>query len=427
MIGLGKTALCRRVFYHDQVNTYFEPRIWICVSHDFEMRELLLKMIELVGGNASKALSHQAMLEELAKDLNGKRYLLVLDDVWDTMSNVWEPFCGLLLDVGGSKGTAILATSRSRQVVAAMEVHAEDHVRTISETPCIYGLKGLNYDCSWSLFLRTGHRSIDADSALKVIARRMVIKCGGVPLAIKAVGNLFKSSSLDWKKIESSEIWKLEDNNGILPPLKLSFIYLPSAAVKNCFAYCAIFPEDAIISRESLIELWMAQGYLQPHDKMELIGNEYFNILLNNSFFQDVEFDEQGNILTCQMHDIVNALAKVVSRQECLNVTKNTGMGNASFDIRHLYLSAYKDIAPQLKLKLRTLIAISLHIHKPYDLLMHAKFLRVLILVCAGITELPDTIGTMKHLRYLDISENDIMVLPNAVSMLYNLQTFKHV
>ncbi|KNA23061.1 hypothetical protein SOVF_028320 [Spinacia oleracea] len=423
MAGLGKTALSKRVCERNEVTKHFEKRIWVCVSHDFEVKGILEKMVELVDEQSCNRSSYQATITELQKNLRGKRYLLVLDDVWDTISSVWESFCSILQDIGGSKGTMVLATSRSSQVLATMEIHNEIQTLTTWHGPHIHQLKGLTYTDSWSLFQRRVHRIIDVTRA-----ERMVTKCGGVPLAINVLGDLLRHRcSEEWKQIEESELWKLEDKNGILPSLRLSFNYLPSAAVKSCFAYCAVFPEDAVIRRENLIQLWMAHGFLQPYDKMERIGNEYFNVLLNNSFFQDMEFDKHGGVDRCKMHDVVRSLAKVVSRQEFLTVSENVNMTKISSDVRHLSLLTEKGLTQKLKKKVRTVLSESLHIGNPNTLLMHAKCLRVLSLVNAGLFVLPDSIGSLKHLRYLDISENDIMKLPSAIGELYNLQTLKHL
>ena len=75
--------------------------------------------------------------------------------------------------------------------------------------------------------------------------------------------------------------------NGVLSPLLLSYNDLPSR-VKKCFSYCAIFPKDFNIMKEKLITMWMAQGYfsVEQDEEVDIIGEEYFNILATRSFFQ---------------------------------------------------------------------------------------------------------------------------------------------
>lgn len=82
--------------------------------------------------------------------------------------------------------------------------------------------------------------------------------------------------------------------NDILPTLKLSYDHLPTH-LKQCFTYCSLFPKDYEIDQETLINLWMAQGFLQPshgNTCLEDICQLYFMDLLLSSFFQEAESDE---------------------------------------------------------------------------------------------------------------------------------------
>ncbi|KAM0991109.1 hypothetical protein ACFX2C_009538 [Malus domestica] len=148
------------------------------------------------------------------------------------------------------------------------------------------------------------------------MGREIAKKCAGVPLVAKVLGNMMHCKLSDgWQSIQDSAIWNLpEGEKRIFSVLKLSFDELRSPSLKQCFAYCSMFVKDKIIDKEDLIQLWMAQGLLQscPNKRMEDVGNEYFNILLENSFFQDVEMEE--NAVYCKMHDLVHDLAEHVSK-----------------------------------------------------------------------------------------------------------------
>ncbi|PRQ18323.1 hypothetical protein RchiOBHm_Chr7g0204711 [Rosa chinensis] len=129
----------------------------------------------------------------------------------------------------------------------------------------------------------------------------------------------------EWQSILDSGIWDLpEEETRILMILKLSFDELKSPLLKQCFAYCSMFTKDFEFEKDDLIQLWMAQGWLHPSPnqnnlEMEDKGNEYFNILLQNSFFQDVRRDNYGDIITCKMHDLVHDLAERVSKLKYLH------------------------------------------------------------------------------------------------------------
>ena len=41
--GLGKTTLAQLVYNNERVVQYFEPRIWVCVSNNFDVKSLVKK------------------------------------------------------------------------------------------------------------------------------------------------------------------------------------------------------------------------------------------------------------------------------------------------------------------------------------------------------------------------------------------------
>ncbi|KAK9920836.1 hypothetical protein M0R45_029378 [Rubus argutus] len=203
----------------------------------------------------------------------------------------------------------------------------------------------------------------------------------------------FKTSD-EWRSIVESRIWNLpEGEKKILSILKLSFDELKPPSLKQCFAYCSIFSKDSEIGKDDLIQLWMAQGWLHPSSdrsnlEMEDIGDKFFNLLLENSFFQDVTKDNCGNITKCKMHDLVHDLAEYVSKSKNLRSLFSTG----------------KDFGNTID---------------------GFEALRVLNLYEADIEVLPDSIGKLKHLRYLNVSKTNIKVFPKSIGQLYNLQTLK--
>lgn len=130
-----------------------------------------------------------------------------------------------------------------------------------------------------------------------------------------------KRSRQQWKNILDNNLWEFEDvQKGLLAPLLLSYYELPSA-IKRCFLYCAVFPKDYVFSRNNLVYLWMAQGYLdlKQNIEMEIIGEEYFEKLVMHSFFQDFEKgdNDDDKIIRCKMHDMVHDFAQLMSTNEC--------------------------------------------------------------------------------------------------------------
>jgi hypothetical protein len=165
-----------------------------------------------------------------------------------------------------------------------------------------------------------------------------VKKCGGVPLAIKALGNLMrlKESEDEWIKVKKSEIWDLrEEASEILPALRLSYTNL-SPHLKQCFAFCAIFPKDHQMRREELIALWMANGFISCRNEIDLhiMGLGIFNELVGRTFLQEVHDDGFGNV-TCKMHDLMHDLAQSIAVQECCMRTVLCILDRKQTQIKH--------------------------------------------------------------------------------------------
>lgn len=125
----------------------------------------------------------------------------------------------------------------------------------------------------------------------------------GVSFSSKTIGSLlyFKDLEAEWLSFKNKELSKVDQyETDILPTLKLSHNHLPSH-LKQCFAYCSLFPKDYKINVVMLIQLWMAQGYVKlsyPSQRLIKVGRDYFEDLLWRSFFQEVEKDDFGNYKT---------------------------------------------------------------------------------------------------------------------------------
>ena len=133
------------------------------------------------------------------------------------------------------------------------------------------------------------------------------------------------------------ELSKLtQQENNISLTLKLSYDHLPSH-LKQCFAYCRLFPKDYRIDVDTLINLWVAQGFIvleDPRQRFVDIGRKYFMELLWRSFFQDIESDYLGNIESCKMHDLMHDLAILVSGTE--SVILNSSGENVIEKVHHV-------------------------------------------------------------------------------------------
>ena len=83
-----------------------------------------------------------------------------------------------------------------------------------------------------------------------------------------------------WESIRQNENLLLlqHGNDNVLRVLKLSYDKLPTH-LKQCFTYCDLFPQDYEIEKQLLVQLWIAQGYIQSSNRdeqLEDMGDRYF-------------------------------------------------------------------------------------------------------------------------------------------------------
>ncbi|ONI03182.1 hypothetical protein PRUPE_6G243900 [Prunus persica] len=271
------------IYHENEIDRYFNKKIWICVSTPFDVKTILSGILEYL---------------EPAKAGDGKK---------------WEDLMSCLLNIKDTQGSSILVTTRSASVASIVQTLPMRDLRKLKDDECWLILKNI------ALSVRSAPLSEDQER----IGRDIAKKCGGLPFMAKILGGMM-----------------LSKKKRILSVLKLSFDELKSSSLKQCFAYCSMFIKDFTIEKDCLIELWMAQGLLHPSTNsssldMEDVGNKYFNILLANSFFQDVRKDGINVITHCKMHDLVHDLAELVSKSKSKDSNEDRHMPQISTSTLH--------------------------------------------------------------------------------------------
>ncbi|XP_073000313.1 disease resistance protein RGA2-like [Typha latifolia] len=418
--GLGKTTLAQLIINDQRIRDHFQPPacippIWVYVSMKFKVKEILRKIIECVSRKECYLSYIEPMQQEISTMFSRKKFLLILDDVWNEDFTKWEMLQNVLRC--GGLGSKTIVTTRSEQVARIMST-LEPH-----------RLQGLQSEDCWKLFRQRAFRSGSNrnDPRLENIGREIVDKCGGSPLAAKALGCLMGSrrGEVEWSAIRDSEIWEMPDDGAnILPSLRLSYLHLPSN-LKQCFVYCSLLPKGYRFHRMKLIQLWIIEGFI-PSSKggmhEEDIADQYFNNLQLRSFFQEGLKDNFGSVVEWTMHDLVHDLACYVAGPDfCIGRTIRENSDANSWR----YSSLSSDNAYESR-KLRSLLSFcSPHrIDKMINLegILGLTYLRVLDLSSRSIQELPSEIGNLKHLRSLNLSSTDLKTLPKSITTLYNLE-----
>ncbi|TYH64871.1 hypothetical protein ES332_D06G016100v1 [Gossypium tomentosum] len=379
MGGLGKTTIAQLVFNDDNVAKGFDLRGWVCVSDDFDIKRLTKAIVESFGGNSCGIQELDPLQRCLAEKLVGKRFLLVLDDVWNEYHD------------------KKIVTTRLEKVALIM-----------ATTP-FYRLGCLSDDDSWSLFKQRafGMGMNGSNANLETIGRRIVQRCGGVPLAIKAIGSIlhFRSQESEWLRVKDSEIWDLEDEESrILAALRLNFF----------------------MEKNELIGLWMANRFIPSRGALDLhdMGCEIFSELTWRSFFQEIKEDVDGTV-TCKMHDLLHDLATSIMGQECCVIEANEG-SQIRKTARHLLVYNTSQLTNVMDFTtLQPLQSLILHGHdinvsNLSRYISKQKYLKVLDF---GFNFINIAFKSSKHLRYLCLGVPHVETLPESTSSLHNLQT----
>ncbi|PNY07472.1 CC-NBS-LRR resistance protein [Trifolium pratense] len=418
--GMGKTTLAKLVYNDNTMKGHFELKAWVYVSESFDdvgFTKAILTSFEFSADGEDLNLLQQ----QLHDKLTGKKYLLVLDDIWNGNAECWEK---LLLPFNhGSSGSKIIVTTREKEVAEVLNSK-------------LFDLQQLDKSYCWSLFVTHAFqgRNVCEYPKFESIGKKIVNKCGGLPLAVKTLGQLLRKnfSEHEWTKILETDMWRLPDGvKNINPVLRLSYHNLPSNH-KRCFAYCSIFPRGYGYCKGGLIRFWMAEGLLKccgAGKSEEEFGNEIFGDLESISFFQ-----KSSSYFV--MHDLVNDLAKSVSGEFGMQIEGSRVKGIPE-RTRHIWLYLQLNCGDKLlesiceRKGLRSLIVICctatsdtlISKNVQLDLFSRLTCLRMLSFSYCRLSELVDEIGNLKLLRYLDLSHTKIKSLPDTICMLYNLQT----
>ncbi|XP_027910642.1 putative disease resistance protein At3g14460 [Vigna unguiculata] len=432
MGGVGKTLLAQHVINDPRTDeAKFDVKAWVCVSDEFDVFKVSKTILEHVTRSTNNSRDIEMVHQSLKETLTGKKFLLILDDVWNENQSKWEEVQKPLLY--GAQGSRIVVTTRSKEVASTMR-SKERFLEQLPEGP------------SLDLFAKHAFADdYDAQSnpECNKIGEKIVKKCKGLPLALKTIGSLLynKLSVSEWEFVFQSEIWDLpKERCNIVPALALSYIHLPPH-LKVCFAYCALFPKDYKFKKEHLIELWITENFLQHGKSPEETGQQYFNELLSRSFFQRSGDAEEVFV----MHDLLNDLAKYVAGDiyfRC-EVGQTNEIQKVSrhvlFELRnHGCFSGFGTLCKTQRLRTFLLTpdrkmvffwkmiffwSCNMSIHK---LFTKFKFLRILSLSrCYSLKELPDSVGILEHLRSLDLSRTYIKKLSESICSLSHLQILK--
>lgn len=310
MGGIGKTKLAQTVYEQSLIVHYFHVRTWATVSQKYNVTDLLLQLLSVLKNNDTSENSIEVTVHELGdqlyKILCGKRYLIILDDIWSV--EAWDEI--KLFFPNSSHGSRIVLTTRQSKV--AMHIGSS----------CLEK-KFLDDNNSWRLFCEKafdGERQCPRE--LMDTGKRIVERCQGLPLSIVVIGGLLRKSPASQEYWESvaEDIYSMLNSSGddhCLSVLSLSYNSLPPH-LKPCFLYMGIFLEDHEIRVSQLVKLWVSEGFLRQ-DKahsLEKVAERYLSDLVERNLILVRSWRANGKIKTCYVHDLIRGLCLRVSEKE---------------------------------------------------------------------------------------------------------------
>ncbi|XP_078161869.1 disease resistance protein RPP13-like isoform X1 [Carex rostrata] len=310
--GLGKTTLAQKVYNCNDVKGQFDVRIWVAISEKFGIIDVSRKILrELIDPSIEMSdLSNEAevIFTEIHNYLSGKKYLIVLDDVWTI--DLWTQISPAFPDE--HNGSKLLVTTRFVDVPKGMDPISEPHK-----------LQFLTEELSRELLLKTIFPNHDLNKSsfddLSDILDQFVHKCGGLPLALVVLGGLLSKkprSYAIWCSVFRTMSWHVEGKN-CSEIIGTSYEDLPFA-IKSCFMYFAAFPEDHYIDAPLLLQMWIAEGFIPQEDNrtLEETAESFLEDLVQRSMIQVDSRSYVGSIKTLRIHDLLRDLALQKAKEE---------------------------------------------------------------------------------------------------------------
>ncbi|XP_027081708.2 disease resistance protein RPM1-like [Coffea arabica] len=466
MGGLGKTTLVKKVHEDLEVRRHFPVRAWVTVSQTCDFQYLLKDLIRQLHKEGKKPVpqsiesSNTTELKEIIKDFlqQAGRYAIVFDDVWDV--EFWNTIKFALPE--SSHGNRVMLTTRKADVASASCIESRGFV---------YRMEPLSVEDSRTLFCNKIFNGGTCPGHLMGVAKGILDKCEGLPLAILAISGLLASKDVnridEWEMVRRSLGGELEGTgklDRVKKILSLSYGDLPWH-LKTCLLYTSIFPEDYEIECARLVNLWIAERFVEWREGMSIedVAWGYLGELVNRSLIQVTKVFYEGLPDICRIHDLLREVIVLKSREQNL-VTISTGQptmwpsekvrrlivhSSSSNNTQHHqqrrgycfdHLRSFITVGSTNSLLYKTLLSEVLGSNKLLKVLdlagketqeeisneifkmFHLKYLN---LYGTRLERVPKAIGKLQHLEYLNLGKTGVRELPMEILKLQKLRFLK--
>ncbi|KAL0920623.1 hypothetical protein M5K25_009771 [Dendrobium thyrsiflorum] len=423
--GMGKTTLLQHVYEEDEITKEFDLKMWVCVSNNFDVKKVIADLLESLKKERPRLETLEALQDSLRTEIMSKKFLVVLDDIWEEDEEKDKSKWGNVLAplASGGFGSKILVTTRTDSVALMFDKVLKKKREKVK-------LEGLEEDECLQLLNSHAFAGVenppDDHKKLRAIAGEIVKKLLGSPLAAKVIGGVlsFNLNERYWMTVLESN---LLGENSVDSILRLSYIVL-SNPLKSCFAFCCgMFAQDHKYDKDDLIRMWIALGFIQPSQgmTMEDIGERYFDVLVKKTLLERAGDDYK-------MHDLIHESASKFFALEYGELLDDEESSlKISETIRHLSIETTNPNIIKKIGQFKCLHSLFLfHYASNQDLcnalikiFKASRSLRLLYIWNQnGLEIIPEEIGNLIHLRYLKIEGYNLTMLPRSLSNLYHLQ-----
>ncbi|XP_058194409.1 disease resistance protein At4g27190-like [Rhododendron vialii] len=402
MGGAGKTVVLQLLNNSDEVKIYFDFVIWVTVSKSWSIKKLQneVGMRLTIEINADE--SYERVANKLFRRLEGKKYLLLLDDVWDEVDLSVLGFP----NANQQNGCKVVLTTRKMEVCRKMGTDAEVPVSLLESEE------------AWEMF-SSGVGHVATLSTINPYAQDIVRECDGLPLAMKVVcGALRKEENVKvWRnflrKLRSPTTSVIEDlNENVFKVLKVSYDQLKNIEEKKCLLFCGLYPEDSMIEKSRLIGYWRADRIFPSKLTLEQAldeGEAILQALIDASLLEKCVEDD-----SVKMHDVIRDMVLAITSLQGEEPTHLVRAGISSEMISEEV--EYWKNATRISFMNRDLRSLPESPNCP-------KLLTLLLQGNENLEVIPETFfNNMPRLRVLDLSRTRIKSLPTSISKLDGLR-----
>ncbi|KAM3301387.1 toMV resistance protein Tm-2 [Capsicum chacoense] len=428
MPGMGKTTLAKKLCKH--VYHHFECSAMVYVSQQPILGEIFLDIGKQVGLKEEERKDN--LENNLRSFLKRKRYVILLDDIWSV--EIWDDLKLILPNFDSKTSSKIIITTRNSNIGRYIGGNCSLHV-----------LEPLDSEKSVALFTNRIFTSDNnfwenASSDLENIGKKIVERCDGIPLAIVLIAGMLRARERTehaWNSVLETMGQNIQDQCDNI--LSVSYNDLPPA-LRPCFLYFGLFPEDHEIPASDLTNMWIAEKFIvastDNRREVEDIAEDFLNDLVSRNLIQVSRRTFQGRIASCRIHDLLHSLCISLARGSNFFLTKGNTQGDLGSVTRLRRLGFYSggvdeffSSCPKPK-KLRALLYFS-EDNYPFSLKTHLniKLLRVLSMHIPESNSqrpvsIPEGIANLSCLGYLKFwGPNFVGPMPRSIVKFKHLLT----